>query len=266
MTLILAPVAAVPFVWTTRGTQNAADVAQVASLALAVPALISALFAWRQGAIRAHRAEVNARSRLQEAERSFTDALRSGVLPTSNEDSGETTSEPTSPVETAPGDHDRASPVSEDRLALAALWRVTHERLDLYHRIATSQARRSFLTAQVAMTAGFVLLVVFAVAAARSATSAGTITTGALGAAGAAFAAYIGRTFVRSQESSAQHLRAYFDQPLDFSRYLAAERLLAAAPQLTSEEHTAILTALVQAITAPPINPSGGSSSPAEKN
>jgi hypothetical protein len=30
------------------------------------------------------------------------------------------------------------------------LWEVTHSRLDLYHQIATGQARRSFLAAQAA--------------------------------------------------------------------------------------------------------------------
>ncbi|MFG2723673.1 hypothetical protein [Streptomyces canus] len=36
----------------------------------------------------------------------------------------------------------------------------------------------------------------------------------------------LGRTFVESQETASGHLRAYFDQPLMFSRFLAAERLL----------------------------------------
>ncbi|WP_406105592.1 hypothetical protein OG698_25245 [Streptomyces sp. NBC_01003] len=34
-------------------------------------------------------------------------------------------------------------------------------------------------------------------------------------------------TFVRPQETAAGHLRAYFDQPLELSHYLAAERLVA---------------------------------------
>ncbi len=37
---------------------------------------------------------------------------------------------------------------AQDRQALPALWEVIHSRLDLYHRIATSQARRSFVAAQ----------------------------------------------------------------------------------------------------------------------
>jgi hypothetical protein len=139
----------------------------------------------------------------------------------------------------------------EDQLALRALWEVTHSRLDLYHQIATSQARRSFIAAQVASGAGFVLLVAFAVLTAHAQNTASAIATGALGAASAALAGYISRTFVRSQESAAAHLRAYFDQPLEFSRYLAAERLLASGADLGDDQRAAILSALVESIVAP---------------
>ena len=64
----------------------------------------------------------------------------------------------------------------------------------------------------------------------------------------AAFAGYIGRTFVRSQESAASKLHAYFDQPLEFSRYLAAERLLAESNDLSGDQRAVILSGLVQAI------------------
>ncbi|WP_440089785.1 TRADD-N-associated membrane domain-containing protein [Streptosporangium sp. LJ11] len=138
-----------------------------------------------------------------------------------------------------------------DRLALPALWDVTHKRLDYYHQIATTQARQSFRNAQIAMTVGFVLLVVFAVLALGATTPTASIVTGALGAAAAAFAAYIGRTFVRSQESAAGHLRAYFDQPLEFSRYLAAERLLEAMETLEPEQRAAIAGDLLRAIVTP---------------
>jgi hypothetical protein len=136
----------------------------------------------------------------------------------------------------------------DDRLTLAALWDVTHSKLDLYHTIVTGQARRSFGAAQVAMGIGFVLLVVFAVLAAEAKTTTAAVGAGGLGAVGAAFAAYIGKTFIRSQESAASHLRAYFDQPLELSRYLAAERLLADAADLTPEQRAAIVTSLVQSI------------------
>jgi hypothetical protein len=136
----------------------------------------------------------------------------------------------------------------DDGLTLAALWELTHGRLDLYHQIVTRQARNSFGAAQVAMAIGFVLLVVFAVLAAEAKTTTAAIGAGGLGAVGAAFAAYIGKTFIRSQESAASHLRAYFDQPLELSRYLAAERLLADAKDLTPEQRAAIVSSLVQSI------------------
>ena len=52
----------------------------------------------------------------------------------------------------------------------------------------------------------------------------GAIVAGGLGAVSAALAGFISKTFVKSQTTAAEHLKAYFDQPLEFSRYLAAER------------------------------------------
>ncbi|OUC94481.1 hypothetical protein CA983_35025 [Streptomyces swartbergensis] len=128
---------------------------------------------------------------------------------------------------------------------------MTHRRLDLYQDIATSQAQKSFRNAQLAMTWGFVLLVVFVLMALEASTTAGSVVAGGLGAISAALAGFVSRTFVKSQETAAAHLRAYFDQPLEFSRYLAAERLVAEA-RLTPEQRAQVLTSLVQAMVTPP--------------
>lgn len=137
---------------------------------------------------------------------------------------------------------------ADERLTLAALWDVTHGRMDLYHTIVTGQAKRSFGAAQAAMVIGFAMLVGFAVLAAEAKTTTAAVSAGSLGAVGAAFAAYIGKTFIRSQETAASHLRAYFDQPLELSRYLAAERLLADDKSLSAEQRAAILSSLVESI------------------
>ncbi|MFJ8189759.1 hypothetical protein ACIQ8D_08275 [Streptomyces sp. NPDC096094] len=133
---------------------------------------------------------------------------------------------------------------------------MTHTRLDLYHDIATGQARRSFRNAQVAMITGFVLLIVFVAVALQASTTAGSVVAGGLGAVSAALSGFVARTFVKSQETAAAHLRAYFDQPLEFSRYLAAERLIADSA-LTEEQRAEALTALVQAMVTPPAAPIG---------
>ncbi|MFF2964261.1 hypothetical protein ACFVT1_36460 [Streptomyces sp. NPDC057963] len=139
-------------------------------------------------------------------------------------------------------------------LALAELWAATHARLELYHKIATGQAKQSFRNAQVAMVMGFVLLVAFVVVALKASTTAGSIVAGGLGAVSAALAGYVSRTFVRSQEAAAGHLRSYFDQPLELSRFLAAERLIADG-KLNDEQRAEILMALVQAMVAGPPQP-----------
>ncbi|MFE7535234.1 hypothetical protein ACFU67_13290 [Streptomyces rhizosphaericola] len=139
-------------------------------------------------------------------------------------------------------------------LGLPELWEATHARLDLYHQIATGQAKTSFRNAQVAMVAGFLLLVVFAGIALWASTTAVAIVAGGLGAVSAALAGYVAKTFIRSQEAAATHLRSYFDQPLELSRYLAAERLVADGG-LTQEQRGEILSALVQAMVAGPQPP-----------
>ncbi|WMD09755.1 hypothetical protein [Streptomyces sp. FXY-T5] len=148
----------------------------------------------------------------------------------------------------------------QTRLTLSELWAVTHRRLDHYHGIALGQAKQSFLNAQIAMGIGFILLIGFAAVAWNASTATGSVVAGGLGAVSAALAGYVSRTFIRSQEAAAGHLRAYFDQPLEFSRYLAAERLMADAG-LSDERRAEVLALLVQAmITGPsPQTPIGAS-------
>ncbi|MEW2450310.1 hypothetical protein AB0896_22610 [Streptomyces parvulus] len=147
---------------------------------------------------------------------------------------------------------------TQPRLALSELWAVTHRRLDHYHGIALGQARQSFRNAQISMALGFMLLVAFTAIALNASTTAGSVVAGGLGIASAALAGYVSRTFIRSQETAAGHLRAYFDQPLEFSRYLAAERLMADA-DLSEERRAEVVSLLVQAmITGPyPQGPAG---------
>ena len=116
--------------------------------------------------------------------------------------------------------------LDEEQLRLGALWRLTEERLRIYHEIATRQAQASFRNAQWAIAGGFVVVVASAGTAFFASTTTITVVVGVLGAAGAALSAYIGRTFLRLQENAAAHLRSYFTQPQEQFRYLAAERLI----------------------------------------
>ncbi|MEU6392546.1 ATP-binding protein [Streptomyces sp. NPDC046939] len=140
------------------------------------------------------------------------------------------------------------------RLTLSDLWTVTHRRLDHYHGIALGQAEKSFRNAQAAMVIGFLLLIGFAVTGFFVGTTAGAIVAGSLGTVSAALSGYVSRTFVKSQETAAGHLRAYFDQPLEFSRYLAAERLITDA-RLESDQRAQILSSLVQTMIVGPTAP-----------
>ena len=226
----------------------------VAGTAFGATLLAPATYAVRWVYDRAGANEAQARQRVREAEDELADALRGGPE-TRIVVHGDATIYQDA---IAPGSSDQNSgdeqvqqiPLErrDDGLTLAALWNLTHGKMDLYHTIVTGQARNSFRAAQAAMGIGFVLLVVFAVLAVQAKTAAAAIGAGGLGAVSAALSGYIARTFIRSQESSASHLRAYFDQPLELSRYLAAERLLADAKDLKPDQHAAIISALVQSI------------------
>ncbi|MFG2962739.1 hypothetical protein ACGFZS_05565 [Streptomyces sp. NPDC048288] len=175
------------------------------------------------------------RERVREAERNLEDALSEGAS-RPHEDPPETPSEERREAH---------------RLALALLWEVNHSKLELYHKIATRQASMSFWSAQLAMFLGFGMLGLFVAVAYDASTTAGAIVAGGLGAVSAALAGFIGKTFVRSQEAAAGHLKAYFDQPLEMSRFLAAERLVADSG-MTQEQRAAITAELARAIVARP--------------
>jgi len=116
-------------------------------------------------------------------------------------------------------------------LELSSLWSLTHSRLDYYHQIATRQAEASFRNSQLAMASGFavVTLSIFISLIPSSTTS--NIVAGVLGATAAALSGFVSRTFLHAQETASAQLRGYFLQPLEFSRYLVAERLLGTLPE-----------------------------------
>lgn len=224
------------------------------------------------------------RERLNHAERELEHALRGArsttldgairrTIPDGSELSsdGQTALDPddivglATAMRLASGDAYESPTVPQGDLTLAALWKVTHARLDHYHEIATGQAKVSFRNAQVSMGVGFILLVLFVVLALNASTTAGAIVAGGLGAVSGALSGYVAKTFIRSQEAAATHLRSYFDQPLEHSRYLAAERLIADGG-LSQEQRTEVLSSLVQAIVTGPQQPlpadSGGDTVP----
>lgn len=101
------------------------------------------------------------------------------------------------------------------------------------------------------MVIGFLLLASFVTVALKASTTTGAVVAGGLGAVSAALAGYVSRTFVKSQETAAGHLKAYFDQPLEFARYLTAERLITESG-LTEEQRREAVIVLVKGLAAPP--------------
>ncbi|MFF2099233.1 hypothetical protein [Streptomyces sp. NPDC058202] len=216
---------------------------------LAAAVLVSAIVltvAWFRALGTPRRLE--SQQRVREAEQGLEEALRGSAATLPRPGQGV---DIPSPRELTDADQRQA------RLTLSELWVVTHRRLDHYHGIALGQAKHSFVSAQIAMAVGFILLIAFVGIALNASSATGSIVAGGLGAVAAALSAYVSRTFIRSQEAAAGHLRAYFDQPLEFSRYLAAERLVADAG-LSEERRAEVLSTIVQAMISGPPGPASG--------
>ncbi|MGA5599623.1 TRADD-N-associated membrane domain-containing protein [Streptomyces griseoincarnatus] len=261
---LVFPVGGVVFfvLFTSDDDKNKVQLTLVAGSALVVAAITVFLFGDRESP------QIEAsRERVREAERGVEGALVGNFTRTRRHIertlTGLTTGEGSRP--TLPGQavgstgdreqvEDEAAQQERRDLALSSLWALTQARLTLYHDIATKQARRSFLSAQVSMILGFGMLAAFVYLALKVSNTTGAIVAGGLGAVSAALAGFISKTFVKSQQSAAEHLKAYFDQPLEFSRYLAAERLLADA-NLPDEQRAEVVAALVQTVAAGPGGP-----------
>ncbi|MCX4859029.1 TRADD-N-associated membrane domain-containing protein [Streptomyces canus] len=199
--------------------------------------------------------ELESQARVREAERGLEEALRTTVVDSVNHEETRPTGDGDDLPHQPSTRLERKSPDEiQVRLTLSELWAVTHRRLDHYHGIALGQAKQSFRNAQIAMGLGFALLCIFVILALNATTATNSVVIGGLGTVSAALSGYVSRTFIRSQEVAAGHLRAYFDQPLEFSRYLAAERLMADAG-LSEEKRAEVLSSLVQTMIAGPAGP-----------
>jgi hypothetical protein len=140
-------------------------------------------------------------------------------------------------------------------LELRDLWILNQKRLDLYHQIATNQAKSSFRWAQFAAIVGFLILVGAAITVWFSDSNTTAITTGTIGVFGGSLGAFIGNTFMNVQRGAADQLRQYFNHPLELSKILIAERLLEGLPP---EQRMETAKHLVQAVVAGNLSPEPG--------
>jgi hypothetical protein len=128
---------------------------------------------------------------------------------------------------------------------LATLWTQTEKHLDYYHTVLITQARQSFRNTQLAMCIGFMLPVAAGILALTNSNSTKSLASASLGVMGSASALYLGRTFIRSQDAAASHLRGYFNHPRQLSRFLVAERLI---EKLGEGERDAALNQLIKSV------------------
>lgn len=114
----------------------------------------------------------------------------------------------------------------DGKLDLPSLWAINQDRIEYYHGIARAQAENSYKMAQLAGLAGFVAVIALGVLAAFAANGTASIAAAAVGVAGAAMSAYIGATFLKIQAEASNQFRQFFQEPVDFSKLLGAERLI----------------------------------------
>lgn len=147
-------------------------------------------------------------------------------------------------------DEERPTPTErQSELALEGLWRKNQRLLLVYHEIAANQATSGYNAARRAAAVGMVLMGGTIAAALFAPNSTASIVAGVVGTSGTAMTGYVASTYVRLQQGTSDQLRSYFDNPVEMSRILAAERLVA---QLSTEEaKDAGLMAIVEALANP---------------
>ncbi|MGR3936472.1 TRADD-N-associated membrane domain-containing protein [Streptomyces sp. BRA346] len=102
---------------------------------------------------------------------------------------------------------------------------LNRAQMQVYHEIATKQARLASRNSRWAIAIGYTVLVAGAIVAIRSGSETSKIVIGALALVGSLLSAYISRTFSQSEDRAMDQLNYYFRQPLVTSYVLSAERL-----------------------------------------
>lgn len=97
--------------------------------------------------------------------------------------------------------------------------------LDEYQKPVRSQARTSYLYAQIAILVGLAVLVSGVIMVLVTGEAAARISVASLAAVGVAISGYVARTYLRVYDRAQEQLNYYFREPLVTSYLLTAERL-----------------------------------------
>ncbi|WP_263447302.1 hypothetical protein [Streptomyces olivaceus] len=123
--------------------------------------------------------------------------------------------------------HQQAMEQLRKTTQLVTLMELNQDQIKTYHDIVTEQAEKSFKSARNAMTAGLLLLVAAAAGGVKVPVEEIRWFIGALAMFSTMFSAYLSRTYLMLYRESISQLNRYFDQPVQNSYYLTAERLAA---------------------------------------
>lgn len=146
-------------------------------------------------------------------------------------------------------EEDESAP-ERDRLELTELWLATQEKIERDRQFVLRQARLYSNASLGAMVVGLFMMAAFIFYAVRAHTASAEIAAG-ISAVAAALTGYLGKTFMKSQETTAFYLQGYFETQLDFFRLLTAERLVEKSSHATDAEGAKLLRSIAQDLGAP---------------
>ena len=111
-----------------------------------------------------------------------------------------------------------------ERLSLSALWTLNCEQVSSYHTLVLNDSRSSRSLTSRSLTVGYAFILVTGVLTLFADSTPAVIAGGATAAAVAALTGFVTNAIIRSSESSAGGVRAFFNHPIEVDRMLAAER------------------------------------------
>lgn len=149
----------------------------------------------------------------------------------------------------------------EDGLDLGILMKLNRKQMEAYHLLTRQQASDAYKKSVMAMGTGLLALIagVLAVIFLPGTDTIEKITTGVLTAVGTVLAGYISRTYLRTYDTALHQLNHYFEQPLQTSYLLAAERLIGCMTEAKRDKlYTQVIEHILRATSnngQPPTSP-----------
>jgi ABC-type multidrug transport system fused ATPase/permease subunit len=139
-----------------------------------------------------------------------------------------------------------------DPPTLKQLWQLNRAQMNRYDVLTRHQAKDAYTKAQIAMAGGMLLLLAGAVSVVALRSQADQIAIAVLTGLGTALAGYVGKTYLETYRMTIRQLNYFYQEPLDESFLLGAERLARNRGVPQEEMLKQIVARILQRPFAPP--------------